>query len=61
MQQAKGDKGAAGGQRFILSPEQQAEIANFRKKEADVKMQLKEERKKLRADIDLAREHAPSG
>ena len=45
-------KSAEGGQRFILSPEQQAEIANFRKKETDVKQQLKTERKKLRADID---------
>ena len=40
------------GQRFILSPEQQAEIANFRKKETEVKQQLKQERKKLRIDID---------
>ncbi len=39
-------------QRFILSPEQQAEIANFRKKEADVKRELKEVRKSLNADID---------
>ena len=45
-------KSAEGGQRFILSPEQQAEITNFRKKETDVKQQLKTERKKLRADID---------
>lgn len=45
-----GDKN--GGQRFILSPEQQREIANFRQKEADVKTQLKAERKRLRADID---------
>ncbi len=45
-------KAAEPGQRFILSPEQQAEIANFRKKESDVKQQLKTERKKLRADID---------
>lgn len=52
LQQAKGDKGAAGSQRFILSPEQQAEIANFRKTEASVKVQLKDERKKLRTDID---------
>jgi ABC-type uncharacterized transport system involved in gliding motility auxiliary subunit len=51
LQRSKGDKGGA-GQRFILSPEQQQEIANFRKKEADVKLQLKQERKKLRADID---------
>ncbi len=45
-------KAAEPGQRFILSPEQQAEIANFRKKETEVKQQLKTERKKLRADID---------
>jgi ABC-type uncharacterized transport system involved in gliding motility auxiliary subunit len=41
-----------GGQRFILSPEQQAELENFRKKEAEAKVKLKEERKKLRQDID---------
>ena len=40
------------GQRFILSPEQQSALENFRKKEADVKIKLKEERKKLRRDID---------
>jgi ABC-type uncharacterized transport system involved in gliding motility auxiliary subunit len=40
------------GQRFILSPEQQAALENFRKKEAEVKVKLKEERKKLRQDID---------
>jgi ABC-type uncharacterized transport system involved in gliding motility auxiliary subunit len=45
-------KAEQGGQKFILSPEQQAEIANFRKKEAEVKQQLKLERKKLRTDID---------
>jgi len=39
-------------QRFILSPEQQAAVDNFRKKEAEVKVQLKDERKKLRRDID---------
>ena len=39
-------------QRFILSPEQQAELANFRKKEAEVSKELKGERKKLRKDID---------
>jgi ABC-type uncharacterized transport system involved in gliding motility auxiliary subunit len=49
LQQTKKQEG---GQRFILSPEQQQEIANFRKKEADVKQQLKLERKKLRAEID---------
>jgi len=40
------------GQRFILSPEQQAAVENFRKKEAEVKIRLKDERKKLRRDID---------
>ncbi len=40
------------GQRFILSPEQQAEITRFRKKEGEVKQQLKQERKKLRVEID---------
>jgi len=40
------------GQRFILSPEQQAALDNFRKKEAEVKVKLKDERKKLRRDID---------
>jgi ABC-type uncharacterized transport system involved in gliding motility auxiliary subunit len=39
------------GQRFILSPEQQAALENFRKKEAEVKIKLKDERKKLRHDI----------
>jgi len=47
LQQAK-----QGNQRFILSPEQQAEVEKFRQKEATVKIQLKEERKKLRRDID---------
>jgi ABC-type uncharacterized transport system involved in gliding motility auxiliary subunit len=40
------------GQRFIMSPEQQAEVENFRKKEAEVKVKLKDERKQLRRDID---------
>ena len=40
------------GQRFILSPEQQMEVENFRKKEGEVKIKLKDERKKLRRDID---------
>jgi len=49
LQRTKADKG---GQRFILSPEQQLEINNFRNKERDMKIQLKEERKKLRTGID---------
>jgi len=40
------------GQRFILSPEQQAEIEKFRKVEAQVKQELKLERRNLRQDID---------
>ena len=40
------------GQRFILSPEQQKELENFRSKEASVKSDLKQERKKLRTDIE---------
>jgi ABC-type uncharacterized transport system involved in gliding motility auxiliary subunit len=40
------------GQRFILSPEQQKELENFRQKEAEAKVKLKDERKKLRQDID---------
>lgn len=36
-----------GQQRLILSPEQQKEIQDFRKKEAEINKQLKEERKKL--------------
>lgn len=41
-----------GNQRFILSPEQQAELDKFRKKEAEAKIQLKDERKQLRSEID---------
>lgn len=40
------------GQRFILSPEQQSALENYRKKEAEVKIKLKDERKKLRRNID---------
>lgn len=36
-----------GQQRMILSPEQQKEIQEFRRKEAEINKQLKEERKKL--------------
>jgi ABC-type uncharacterized transport system involved in gliding motility auxiliary subunit len=45
-------KNKEGGQRFIMSPEQQQELVNFRKKEADVKVQLKQMRKELRSAID---------
>lgn len=43
---------AEGNQRFILSPEQQEELANFRKKEAEAKTQLKQMRRQLRSEID---------
>jgi ABC-type uncharacterized transport system involved in gliding motility auxiliary subunit len=49
LQRAKTEQAS---QRFILSPEQQQEIEKFRHKEAEVKQQLKLERKTLRADID---------
>lgn len=39
-------------QRSILSPEQQAEIAKFKKQEADAKRELRAVRKNLRRDID---------
>ena len=45
-------KGKESDQRLILSPEQQQELANFQKKEADVKAQLKTVRKQVRAEID---------
>lgn len=48
LQKSKGED----GQRFILSPEQQQELANFRKTEANVKGQLKDMRRELRASID---------
>ena len=48
LQKSKGEA----VQRFILSPEQQQELVNFRKKEADVKTQLKQMRKQLRSAID---------
>jgi ABC-type uncharacterized transport system involved in gliding motility auxiliary subunit len=46
--QSKKDPGT---QRFILSPEQQAELDKLKKKEAEVNVQLKQERKKLTRDI----------
>lgn len=45
-------KNKESGQRFILSPEQQAEIQKFQKEDARVKKELKEVRKSLRQDID---------
>jgi ABC-type uncharacterized transport system involved in gliding motility auxiliary subunit len=45
-------KGKETGQKFILSPEQQQELANFQKKEVEVKAELKSVRKQVRAEID---------
>jgi ABC-type uncharacterized transport system involved in gliding motility auxiliary subunit len=39
------------GQRFILSPEQQAEVDNYKKQESKAKADLKEVRKNLRHEI----------
>jgi ABC-type uncharacterized transport system involved in gliding motility auxiliary subunit len=47
----KGKPGAAGAS-TILTPEQQAEIDNFRKKAAETRVELKEVRKNLRVDTD---------
>jgi ABC-type uncharacterized transport system involved in gliding motility auxiliary subunit len=46
LQQTKGK-----GQRFILSPEQQAEVENFRKTEAQARKDLKQVQKDLRREI----------
>jgi ABC-type uncharacterized transport system involved in gliding motility auxiliary subunit len=40
------------GQQFILTPEQQAEIKSFRKKEAETKKELKDVRKTLRRAVE---------
>ena len=48
LQQAKTDK----GQKFILSPEQQVEIENFKKKQSETNKELKQVRKQLNADVD---------
>ena len=40
------------GQRFVLSPEQQAELEKFRKEEANVKVELKLLRRDLRQDVE---------
>ncbi|MFM8364713.1 MAG: Gldg family protein, partial [Verrucomicrobiota bacterium] len=41
-----------GSQQFILSPEQQKELENFRKKEAEARKELKLVRRDLRTEID---------
>ena len=45
-------KQKSGNDRFILSKEQQDEILNLRKAQAETKKQLKKVRKELTADID---------
>jgi ABC-type uncharacterized transport system involved in gliding motility auxiliary subunit len=45
-------KTKAEGQKFILSPEQQKELEDFRKKQADARKDLKDLRKNLRAETD---------
>jgi ABC-type uncharacterized transport system involved in gliding motility auxiliary subunit len=40
------------GQRFILSPEQQAEVEKFRKKQAEASRTLKQVQKNLRREVD---------
>ncbi len=45
-------KAKEGQQRFILSPEQQAELAKFQQKQAEARKELKEVRKDLRREID---------
>jgi ABC-type uncharacterized transport system involved in gliding motility auxiliary subunit len=52
LQQHRQSAGDSNSQRFILSPEQQAELENFRKTEAGVKKELKAVRRNLRADTD---------
>jgi ABC-type uncharacterized transport system involved in gliding motility auxiliary subunit len=45
-------KAKESGQKYILSAEQQQEIAKFRQKEAEVRKDLREEKKKLKRDVD---------
>ena len=47
LQQQKKDA----NQRYILSPEQQAEVDNFRKKEAEVSLELRQAQKDLRKEV----------
>jgi ABC-type uncharacterized transport system involved in gliding motility auxiliary subunit len=46
------DSNKEAGQQFILTPEQQAEIKSFRKKEAETKKELKDVRKTLRREVE---------
>ena len=48
MQKTKGE----GQQKFILSPEQQVELEKLKKNEAEVNVQLKQEKKNLTREIN---------
>jgi chaperonin cofactor prefoldin len=52
LQQHRAASGDATDQNYILSPEQQADLENFRKTESGVKKQLKDVRRNLRAATD---------
>jgi ABC-type uncharacterized transport system involved in gliding motility auxiliary subunit len=49
LQQAKQ---GSGQQKFILSPEQQAELQKFKQKQAEANKELKQVRKNLRREVD---------
>jgi ABC-type uncharacterized transport system involved in gliding motility auxiliary subunit len=52
LQQAKQ---GTGQQKFILSPEQQAELTKFKQKQAEANKELKQVRKDLRREVDSSR------
>jgi len=53
LQQAKKDK----DQRFVLSPEQQAELTNLRKQEAETRKHLKQVQKDLHKEVASLQTH----
>lgn len=52
LQAARGAEGANQNQRFVLSPEQQAEIKKFQQKQAEVNKELRTVRRSLNRDIE---------
>jgi gliding motility-associatede transport system auxiliary component len=50
-------QGKSANQRYILSPEQQAEIENFRKKAAKMRKDLRDTKRDLRRDVDSLQTH----
>ena len=52
LQQHRAAADQKNAQQFILSPEQQAELENFRKKEASVKKEIRDVRRNLRSETD---------